>query len=166
MFENKRKLEELLVDSDASGAADSQRIKVSKAEEPGGLIDNMKDPVSWEKAEMLRDILADTVELEKLQTLYNQDPSLEAEKCVLEKRDSLNDRRDDFCDEFGPANCTSPEDRLQFCNQQLEIWKKWITNGFWWATDGFLTSLNDLPPELLEEILFQAGAIAQAELRL
>ena len=30
------------------------------------------------------------------------------------------------------------------------------------STDGFLTSLNDLPVELLEEIIFCAGSIAQA----
>ncbi|OQV20415.1 hypothetical protein BV898_05701 [Hypsibius exemplaris] len=58
-------------------------------------------------------------------------------------------------------------DKLNFCQEQYRIWKGLVHhyNPLWWATDGFISSLNDLPLRSLEDILLFTGTVGQARIR-
>ena len=143
-------------------AATTKMEQLTKAEDLQESTVDIYWPDVCEKAEMLCEIMDDMAVVEKWEFLCKK----KKRSFLVEKKILLATRRDEFCQKFAPPNCASKEDRLKFCTQQLAIWKKWIINDFWWDTDGLLSSLNDLPRELLEEILYHTGAIHQSRLRL
>ncbi|OQV20421.1 hypothetical protein BV898_05707 [Hypsibius exemplaris] len=56
--------------------------------------------------------------------------------------------------------------KLHYCQEQYRIWKGLVHHySPLWATDGFISSLNDLPLCSLEDILLFTGTISQARVR-
>ncbi|OQV20423.1 hypothetical protein BV898_05709 [Hypsibius exemplaris] len=89
--------------------------------------------------------------------------------CDLEVVAATERKLEESCDRFyrcfaGSAKIT---DKLHYCQEQYRIWKGFVHHysPLWWATDGFISSLNDLPLRSLEDILLFTGTISQARIR-
>ena len=132
---------------------------LAKKRKPGELQGPQQTPdqllLPCEKAKALREIFAEqkiildiSQQIERLQQV-----KATKDKSVAVARDAFN------------AKYPAPVGVQDYLVKQEDIWGHLVGSRFWWATDGFLKSLNELPRELLEEILLCLGAVQQARLR-
>ncbi|OQV20427.1 hypothetical protein BV898_05713 [Hypsibius exemplaris] len=130
------------------------------------LAENGPDEASWvfEKAWLLN-------EIDRLMTFIRD--SLQGHgyyTCDLEVVPAMERKLEESCNGYycrfaGSAEIT---EKLNYCREQYRIWKglgHHYSSPLWLATEGFISSLNDLPLRSLEDILLFTGTVGQARVR-